>query len=154
MFLLLFMVTTTLAGSWQPVNENAPEPAREFRAAWVATAFNLDRLSKASLPAKRTEKLPPKHLQSRSQMGSLFTPLVNTAYFQHCYQMKVMHATSNKTCNTTICICRMSRMLSKAPGEDAADDTAESPENTIHVIDGASNNIFNHHRQNNIAAEV
>ena len=51
LFLLLFMVTATLAGAWQPVNENAPEPAREFRAAWVATVFNLDWPSKAGLPA-------------------------------------------------------------------------------------------------------
>ena len=53
LFLLLFMVTATLAGAWQPVNENAPEPAREFRAAWVATVFNLDWPSKAGLPASQ-----------------------------------------------------------------------------------------------------
>ena len=53
LFLLLFMVTGTLAGAWQPVNENAPEPAREFRAAWVATVFNLDWTSKAGLPASQ-----------------------------------------------------------------------------------------------------
>ena len=47
------MVTATLAGAWQPVNENAPEPAREFRAAWVATVFNLDWPSKAGLPASQ-----------------------------------------------------------------------------------------------------
>ena len=47
------MVTATLAQAWQPVNENAPEPAREFRAAWVATVFNLDWPSKAGLPASQ-----------------------------------------------------------------------------------------------------
>ena len=47
------MVTAMWAGAWQPVNENAPEPAREFRAAWVATVFNLDWPSKAGLPANQ-----------------------------------------------------------------------------------------------------
>ena len=47
------MVTAMWAGAWQPVNENAPEPAREFRAAWVATVFNLDWPSKAGLPASQ-----------------------------------------------------------------------------------------------------
>ena len=45
------MLTAALAYGWQPVNENAPEPAREFRAAWVATVFNLDWPSRAGLSA-------------------------------------------------------------------------------------------------------
>lgn len=40
-----------LAHAWQPVNENAAEPTREFRAAWVATVFNLDWPSRAGLSA-------------------------------------------------------------------------------------------------------
>ncbi len=43
--------STDRAQAWQPVNENAAEPAREFRAAWVATVFNLDWPSSAGLPA-------------------------------------------------------------------------------------------------------
>ena len=39
------------AYGWQQVRENAAEPAREFRAAWVATVFNLDWPSRAGLPA-------------------------------------------------------------------------------------------------------
>lgn len=37
--------------AWQQVNENAPEPPREFRAAWVSTVFNLDWPSRAGLSA-------------------------------------------------------------------------------------------------------
>lgn len=47
------LATAALAQAWQQVDENAPEPAREFRAAWVATVFNLDWPSKAGLPASQ-----------------------------------------------------------------------------------------------------
>ena len=47
------LATAALAKAWQQVDENAPEPAREFRAAWVATVFNLDWPSKAGLPASQ-----------------------------------------------------------------------------------------------------
>lgn len=53
-FLTLIILTITLctaAQAWQQVNENAPEPPREFRAAWVATVFNLDWPSRAGLSA-------------------------------------------------------------------------------------------------------
>lgn len=53
LFLLLFLATACLAQAWQQVNGNAPEPAREFRAAWVATVFNLDWPSRAGLPASQ-----------------------------------------------------------------------------------------------------
>ena len=39
------------AGAWHQVNESATEPAREFRAAWVATVYNLDWPSRPGLPA-------------------------------------------------------------------------------------------------------
>ena len=51
MLLALACVGKVLA--WQPVNERVGEPAREFRAAWVATVFNLDWPSAAGLPAAR-----------------------------------------------------------------------------------------------------
>jgi uncharacterized lipoprotein YddW (UPF0748 family) len=49
----LFLAVASLAQAWQQVNEDAPQPAREFRAAWVATVYNLDWPSKAGLPAAR-----------------------------------------------------------------------------------------------------
>lgn len=49
--LLLVLILSTTAHAWQQVNENAPEPPREFRAAWVATVFNLDWPSRAGLSA-------------------------------------------------------------------------------------------------------
>lgn len=52
-FFLTYFLTAALAQAWQQVNENAPEPAREFRAAWVATVFNLDWPSKAGLSASQ-----------------------------------------------------------------------------------------------------
>ncbi|MBR2145500.1 MAG: family 10 glycosylhydrolase [Akkermansia sp.] len=52
LFLILFLATAALAQAWQQVNETAPEPAREFRAAWVATVYNLDWPSRAGLPAE------------------------------------------------------------------------------------------------------
>ena len=51
LLLILLLITGHLAHAWQQVNENAPEPAREFRAAWVATVFNLDWPSKSGLSA-------------------------------------------------------------------------------------------------------
>ena len=48
---LLFFALPGVAGAWQQVNESAGEPAREFRAAWVATVYNLDWPSRAGLPA-------------------------------------------------------------------------------------------------------
>lgn len=39
------------AEAWYQVRETAAEPAREFRAAWVATVFNLDWPSRAGLSA-------------------------------------------------------------------------------------------------------
>ncbi len=51
LLLLLFLLCAILpAQAWHPVNENAGEPAREFRAVWVTTVFNLDWPSKAGLP--------------------------------------------------------------------------------------------------------
>ncbi len=51
LFLSLFLAAASLAQAWQQVNEDAPQPAREFRGAWVATVYNLDWPSKAGLPA-------------------------------------------------------------------------------------------------------
>ncbi len=56
LFLILLFAATTLAQAWQQVNETAPEPAREFRAAWVATVFNLDWPSRAGLPAEQQKE--------------------------------------------------------------------------------------------------
>lgn len=47
----IFCFLLSCAQAWQQVNENAGEPAREFRAAWVATVFNLDWPSRAGLSA-------------------------------------------------------------------------------------------------------
>lgn len=49
LFLILLLATAALAQAWQQVSERVPEPAREFRAAWVATVFNLDWPSRAGL---------------------------------------------------------------------------------------------------------
>ena len=51
LFMALLLAATQMVQAWQQVNENAPEPAREFRAAWVATVFNLDWPSRAGLAA-------------------------------------------------------------------------------------------------------
>lgn len=42
---------TAFTQAWQPSDENVPEPSREFRAAWVATVYNLDWPSKAGMSA-------------------------------------------------------------------------------------------------------
>lgn len=54
--LLLMLLGTMVAQAWHPVNENAPEPAREFRAVWVTTVFNLDWPSKAGLSAAQQKQ--------------------------------------------------------------------------------------------------
>lgn len=41
--------------AWHPVSERVPEPAREFRAAWVATVFNLDWPSRSGLSAAQQQ---------------------------------------------------------------------------------------------------
>lgn len=53
---LLLMSIAMPAQAWHPVNENAGEPAREFRAVWVTTVFNLDWPSKAGLPAAQQKQ--------------------------------------------------------------------------------------------------
>ena len=50
---ILLLALDGIAQAWQQVNETSPEPAREFRAAWVATVFNLDWPSRAGLPASQ-----------------------------------------------------------------------------------------------------
>ena len=50
-----FLLLAGMVGAWQPIHENAAEPAREFRAAWVATVFNLDWPSSSGLPAARQQ---------------------------------------------------------------------------------------------------
>ncbi len=67
-FLLLFLCFPLLAPAWQQVNENAPEPAREFRAAWVATVFNLDWPSRAGLSASQQKAEMLTILNKASQM--------------------------------------------------------------------------------------
>lgn len=51
LLIAMLMAACPLVQAWQPVNVNAPEPAREFRAAWVATVFNLDWPSRSGLAA-------------------------------------------------------------------------------------------------------
>lgn len=51
LFLTLPFFLFSLAHAWRPVSEQAGEPTREFRAAWVATVFNLDWPSRAGLSA-------------------------------------------------------------------------------------------------------
>ncbi len=53
--LLLTFLTLQPAWAWRQVNENAAEPLREFRAAWVASVFNLDWPSRAGLSARQQQ---------------------------------------------------------------------------------------------------
>lgn len=53
LLLILILLTAPWVQAWQQVNETAPEPAREFRAAWVATVYNLDWPSRAGLSAEQ-----------------------------------------------------------------------------------------------------
>ena len=50
---VLLWLNSAFAHAWHRVEERAEEPAREFRAVWVATVFNLDWPSSAGLPAAR-----------------------------------------------------------------------------------------------------
>ncbi|MBR3925664.1 MAG: family 10 glycosylhydrolase [Akkermansia sp.] len=54
--LILLLTTISLAQAWQQVNENAPEPPREFRAVWVSTVYNLDWPSRAGLSAAQQKQ--------------------------------------------------------------------------------------------------
>ncbi len=54
--LILLLTTISLAQAWQQVNENAPEPPREFRAVWVSTVYNLDWPSRAGLSADQQKQ--------------------------------------------------------------------------------------------------
>lgn len=53
---MMMLLLTATVQAWQQVNETAPEPTREFRAAWVATVFNLDWPSRAGLSAAQQKK--------------------------------------------------------------------------------------------------
>ncbi len=66
--LLLLYCLSLSAPAWQQVNERAPEPAREFRAAWVATVFNIDWPTRSGLPAGRQKEELLTILDKASQM--------------------------------------------------------------------------------------
>lgn len=51
LLITLLIVLIPSAQAWQSTNERIPEPPREFRAAWVASVFNLDWPSRAGLSA-------------------------------------------------------------------------------------------------------
>lgn len=53
---ILLLVMSLAAQGWQQVREAAPEPVREFRAAWVATVYNLDWPSRAGLSAAQQKR--------------------------------------------------------------------------------------------------
>lgn len=48
---MMLLATALPLAAWQAVREPVPEPVREFRAAWVATVYNLDWPSRPGLPA-------------------------------------------------------------------------------------------------------
>ncbi|HUF61073.1 MAG TPA: family 10 glycosylhydrolase [Verrucomicrobiales bacterium] len=52
--LLLFPLVP--AHAWTPVRENVPEPPREFRAAWVASVYNIDWPSRPGLSAGQQQR--------------------------------------------------------------------------------------------------
>lgn len=105
------------AAAWQAVSERVPEPAREFRAAWVATVFNLDWPSRAGLSAAQQQaellsiikqaqqmKLNALILQVRPNADALYKsslepwsgwlsgPGVNPGYDPLAYAIKEAHA--------------------------------------------------------------
>lgn len=50
---MLLLLLSPMSQAWQVVNEAAPEPTREFRAAWVATVYNIDWPSRSGLSAQK-----------------------------------------------------------------------------------------------------
>lgn len=48
---MMLLASALPLAAWQAVREPVPEPVREFRAAWVATVYNLDWPSRPGLPA-------------------------------------------------------------------------------------------------------
>ncbi len=56
LLIMLYLFGAVLAQAWQQVNEGAPEPAREFRAVWVSTVYNLDWPSRAGLSAEQQKQ--------------------------------------------------------------------------------------------------
>ncbi len=81
LFFLLFFASALIAQAWQQVNESAPEPAREFRAAWVATVFNLDWPSRAGLSAsqQKAELLSILNQASRMKLNAIILQVRPTA---------------------------------------------------------------------------
>lgn len=66
--LVLAWALAGAAQAWHAVNETAAEPAREFRAAWVATVFNLDWPSRAGLPAEQQKAELSRILNQAAQL--------------------------------------------------------------------------------------
>ncbi len=79
LFVLLFL--SPLALAWQQVNENVPEPTREFRAAWVATVFNIDWPSRAGLSAaqQKEELLSILNTASKLRLNAIILQVRPTA---------------------------------------------------------------------------
>lgn len=66
---LLGWITTAGAGEWKPFQINVPEPAREFRAAWVTSVYNLDWPSRPGLPKEKQQAELRGLLDAASKLG-------------------------------------------------------------------------------------
>jgi uncharacterized lipoprotein YddW (UPF0748 family) len=55
-FLALLFTSAPVAANWEAADLTPPEPAREFRAAWIATVFNIDWPSKPGLSTWRQQQ--------------------------------------------------------------------------------------------------
>ncbi len=88
LFVLIFLTLPTLA--WQQVNEGAPEPVREFRAAWVATVFNLDWPSRSGLSAaqQKAELLDILNKASQLRLNAIILQVRPTADALYASQLE------------------------------------------------------------------
>lgn len=76
LFRLIFLSVFLLgmhARAWSPVNERVPLPAREFRAVWVATVFNLDWPKRAgeSPSAQKSELLTILNMAAQLRLNAV-----------------------------------------------------------------------------------
>ena len=66
---LFFVISSVVRADYVPSSSKAPEPAREFRGAWVATVHNIDWPSRKGLSASQQKSEMIKILDSAAQVG-------------------------------------------------------------------------------------
>ncbi len=107
LFVFLFGIVTAAAQSYVPVNEKPPALAREFRAAWVATIYNIDWPSSPGLSAGAQQA------ELRGILDKLQSLKMNAVVFQVRPQCDALYSSSIEPWSASL-----TGTMGRSPGYD------------------------------------